>query len=42
MLGLCNGLIGARKFRQHLSQFASNKHADADVLIDAFKKVTIT
>ena len=42
MLGLCNGLIGARKFRQHLSQFASNKNADADVLIDAFNKVTIT
>lgn len=41
MLGLCNGLIGARKYRQHLSEFSSRKEANANVLIDAFNKVTL-
>ena len=42
MLGLCNGLAGARKFRQHLSQCASKQGADATVLLDAFKLVELT
>lgn len=41
MLGLCNGLAGARKFRQHLSQCASKQGADATVLLDAFNLVEI-
>ena len=41
MLGLCNGLAGARKFRQHLSQCASKQGSDATVLSDAFKLVEI-
>jgi tRNA-dihydrouridine synthase A len=41
MLGLCNGLIGARKYRQHLSEYSSREEANANVLIDAFKKVTL-
>ncbi|TMM43879.1 tRNA dihydrouridine(20/20a) synthase DusA [Colwellia ponticola] len=42
MLGLCNGLSGARKFRQHLSECAGKEGADGQVLIDAFSKVTLT
>ena len=41
MLGLCNGLVGARKFRQHLSECAGKEGADGQVLIDAFNKVTL-
>jgi len=42
MLGLCNGLSGARKFRQHLSECARKDGADGRVLIEAFNKVTLT
>jgi len=42
MLGLCNGLSGARKFRQHLSECAGKDGANGQVLLDAFDKVTIT
>jgi tRNA-dihydrouridine synthase A len=41
MLGLCNGLSGARKFRQHLSEYAGKDGADGQVLLDAFNKVTL-
>ena len=41
MLGLCNGLVGARKFRQHLSECAGKEGADGQVLLDAFNKVTL-
>lgn len=41
MLGLCNGLSGARKFRQHLSECAGKDGADGQVLLDAFDKVTL-
>lgn len=41
MLGLCNGLSGARKFRQHLSECAGKDGADGQVLLDAFHKVTL-
>jgi tRNA-dihydrouridine synthase A len=41
MLGLCNGLSGARKFRQHLSECASKEGANGQVLLDAFEKVTL-
>ncbi len=39
MLGLCNGLSGARQFRRHLSECASKDGADGQVLLDAFDKV---
>lgn len=41
MLGLCNGLAGARKFRQHLSECAGKEGANGQVLLDAFNKVTL-
>ncbi len=41
MLGLCNGLSGARKFRQHLSECAGKEGANSQVLLDAFKRVEI-
>ncbi|TWX64878.1 tRNA dihydrouridine(20/20a) synthase DusA [Colwellia demingiae] len=41
MLGLCNGLSGARKFRQHLSECAGKDGASGQVLLDAFNKVTL-
>ena len=41
MLGLTNGLSGARKFRQHLSECAGKDGANSKVLFDAFSKVTI-
>ena len=41
MLGLCNGLSGARKFRQHLSECAGKDGADGQVLLDAFSKVVL-
>jgi tRNA-dihydrouridine synthase A len=40
MLGLCNGLAGARQFRRHLSECAGKKGADGNVLLDAFSNVT--
>jgi tRNA-dihydrouridine synthase A len=39
MLGLCNGLAGARHFRRHLSECAGKDGADGKVLIDAYAKV---
>ena len=41
MLGLCNGLSGARKFRQYLSECAGKDGADGQVLLDAFNKVSL-
>lgn len=41
MLGLTNGLAGARKFRQHLSESAGKDGATSQVLIDAFAKVSV-
>ncbi len=40
MLGLCNGLAGARQFRRHLSECAGKPGADGVVLKEAFAKVT--
>ena len=40
MLGLCNGLVGARQFRRHLSECAGKEGADGKVLLEAFAKVT--
>ena len=42
MLGLCNGLAGARQFRRHLSECASATNADAKVLQHAFNLVDVT
>ncbi len=39
MLGLCNGLVGARQFRRHLSECAGQAEANGSVLLDAFAKV---
>jgi len=36
MLGLCNGLAGARQFRRYLSECASKPEAKGDVLQTAF------
>ena len=41
MLGLCNGLSGARKFRQHLSECSGKEGANGKVLIDAFSLVSL-
>jgi tRNA-dihydrouridine synthase A len=41
MLGLCNGLAGARQFRRHLSEQCSGNDATSKVLFDAFAKVTV-
>ena len=41
MLGLCNGLVGAKQFRRHLSECAGKDGADGQVLIDAFNKVDL-
>jgi len=40
MLGLCNGLAGARQFRRHLSECAGKEGADGKVLLEAFANVT--
>jgi len=40
MLGLCNGLVGARQFRRHLSECAGKEGANGQVLLDAFAKVS--
>jgi len=39
MLGLCNGLPGARQFRRYLSENAGQEGANSQVLRDAFSKV---
>ena len=39
MLGLCNGLAGARQFRRYLSETASRDGANSQVLFEAFAKV---
>jgi tRNA-dihydrouridine synthase A len=39
MLGLCNGLAGARHFRRHLSECAGKDGADGKVLSEAYAKV---
>tara|TARA_B110000091_G_scaffold211763_1_gene257033 strand:- start:26 stop:1006 length:981 start_codon:yes stop_codon:yes gene_type:complete len=39
MLGLCNGLAGARQFRRYLSETASRDGANSKVLLEAFAKV---
>lgn len=36
MLGLCNGLAGARQFRRYLSECASKPNANGNVLQEAF------
>ena len=41
MLGLCNGLAGARQFRRFLSESARQSDADGDTLKQAFAKVTM-
>lgn len=40
MLGLCNGLAGARQYRRFLSECAGNVDANGDTLKQAFSKVT--
>ena len=40
MLGLCNGLAGARQYRRFLSESARQENADGDTLKQAFAKVT--
>lgn len=39
MLGLCNGLAGAKQFRRYLSENARHADANGQVLIDAFNFV---
>ena len=39
MLGLCNGLAGARQYRRYLSECAGNTDANGDTLKQAFTKV---
>ncbi len=39
MLGLCNGLAGARQYRRYLSECAGNSNANGDTLKQAFAKV---
>ncbi len=39
MLGLCNGLAGAKQFRRYLSENASQPEANGDLLKKAFDKV---
>ena len=39
MLGLCNGLAGARQFRRYLSETASREGANSNVLLEAFDNV---
>lgn len=41
MLGLCNGLAGARQFRRYLSECASIEGADAKILHQAFNLVSL-
>lgn len=39
MLGLCNGMPGAKQFRRYLSENAGREGASSDVLREAFAKV---
>jgi tRNA-dihydrouridine synthase A len=39
MLGLCNGLAGARQFRRYLSESAREDGANGNTLKEAYKKV---
>lgn len=41
MLGLCNGLAGARQFRRYLSECAGKAEANGDTLKFAFSKVEL-
>jgi tRNA-dihydrouridine synthase A len=41
MLGLCNGLAGARQFRRYLSESARADGAGGNTLKEAFAKVTM-
>ena len=41
MLGLCNGLAGARQYRRFLSECAGNEEANGDTLRQAFSKVIL-
>ena len=41
MLGLCNGLAGARQYRRYLSECAGQKNAGGDTLKEAFLKVSL-
>ena len=41
MLGLCNGLPGARQFRRRLSECAGDSAANGDTLIKAFALVSL-
>ena len=41
MLGLCNGLPGARQFRRYLSECVGKPDANGAQLIEAFAKVEI-
>ena len=41
MLGLCNGLAGARQYRRYLSECAGNSGANGDTLKQAFAKVVL-
>ncbi|MGL1957164.1 MAG: tRNA dihydrouridine(20/20a) synthase DusA [Colwellia sp.] len=41
MLGLCNGLPGARQFRRHLSECSGKAGTDGQVLLDAFAHVKV-
>ncbi|GAA5143416.1 tRNA dihydrouridine(20/20a) synthase DusA [Thalassotalea piscium] len=40
MLGLCNGLAGAKQFRRYLSENANKEGANSQLLKDAFAKVS--
>ncbi|XQW84823.1 tRNA dihydrouridine(20/20a) synthase DusA [Thalassotalea piscium] len=40
MLGLCNGLAGAKQFRRYLSENANKEGASSQLLKDAFAKVS--
>ncbi|NQZ79621.1 MAG: tRNA dihydrouridine(20/20a) synthase DusA [Colwellia sp.] len=42
MLGLCNGLPGARGFRRYLSENSSQEGADSKLLLEAFNRVQQT
>jgi len=41
MLGLCNGLPGAKQFRRYLSENSAREKADSAVLREAFAKVGV-
>jgi tRNA-dihydrouridine synthase A len=41
MLGLCNGLAGAKQFRRYLSENANQPGANSSVLFEAFAKVGV-